>query len=615
MKERWVVVAVLALAVFPATPASSWDFRLKGAFETIWEYYSQQGDNGFFGKYGVSVDAVSGATVATRNGWLGIDATRDATPFAQKHPGVVTGSNATRAVLKMELYPEFRLNEAIKIQGKYRIGGINLSQQWYNPRALGFPNNSAYVNSSATGPDNFFALGEWTTLWITAETPLGTITYGKRPWNVGCGLSYHGNDRSTESLALTLPFGALEFGIGIYPITLGYGDRFFDIERRSLFQPTSGPNLAHILSFAYWPSNFWDGNGTPEQYLAFVDYNATALSAGVGIRCSSTHVSSEGLPWVRSNPAAPSDVPRVDQSDIEAWVFAEYNNGRFFLNAEIDLFNRVRRFRSSASGRFFEWSEGALGAGSGSMFAPQYIESWRGMLETGIHAGPGRLTILYAHLPGPDRRHGILIDKQPTTYAYVPCRWDPANVNQHVGAASVFRPYSLLLGYDYGAGLNCVDVDGDGAITDASVLALRVDYAAAANLNVFGSFLYAERLSHAWQWGFIFPAPDSRGMLAFRNFRPGVPANEEFTNPVPTIPDTSLGWEITVGGDWQLLECWTLHATGAYWAPGRWFNFACVDKGVPFWWSHPSPANNWGTNPNRTIDPVVGLEVRLIAQL
>jgi hypothetical protein len=60
----------------------------------------------------------------------------------------------------------------------------------------------------------------------------------------------------------------------------------------------------------------------------------------------------------------------------------------------------------------------------------------------------------------------------------------------------------------------------------------------------------------------------------------------------PNIPDTGLGWEMTTGFNWQLLDRYTLGCLLSYWPP--------VVPSYPF-----------GINPNRTIDPVVGGEVTL----
>ena len=51
----------------------------------------------------------------------------------------------------------------------------------------------------------------------------------------------------------------------------------------------------------------------------------------------------------------------------------------------------------------------------------------------------------------------------------------------------------------------------------------------------------------------------------------------------PNIPDRALGWEVDAGFDWKLLEGFTTNFTLAYWAPGKWFNYACIDRSVPVW--------------------------------
>jgi hypothetical protein len=53
-----------------------------------------------------------------------------------------------------------------------------------------------------------------------------------------------------------------------------------------------------------------------------------------------------------------------------------------------------------------------------------------------------------------------------------------------------------------------------------------------------------------------------------------------------------------------MLEGWTTGFLVGYWQPGKWFSYACVDRSVPGW-NVPSPANFFGTNPGRTIDPII----------
>ncbi len=41
-------------------------------------------------------------------------------------------------------------------------------------------------------------------------------------------------------------------------------------------------------------------------------------------------------------------------------------------------------------------------------------------------------------------------------------------------------------------------------------------------------------------------------------------------------------------------------------SPGKWFSYACIDRSVPNW--NLAGAANFGTRPDRTIDPVIGGE-------
>ena len=61
---------------------------------------------------------------------------------------------------------------------------------------------------------------------------------------------------------------------------------------------------------------------------------------------------------------------------------------------------------------------------------------------------------------------------------------------------------------------------------------------------------------------------------------------------------------------WELMDGWAVSARLSYWKPGKWFNYACVDKGV-LNWNIPSAANNWGVRPDRVIDPAFALEIQV----
>ena len=83
------------------------------------------------------------------------------------------------------------------------------------------------------------------------------------------------------------------------------------------------------------------------------------------------------------------------------------------------------------------------------------------------------------------------------------------------------------------------------------------------------------------------------------------------TTVAPTIPDNNLGWEFDAGFDWKLLEGLTVNATFGYWQPGKWFNFACVSRTNPGW-TAPAVGNGWGITPDRNIDAIYGMEMKIV---
>jgi hypothetical protein len=278
--------------------------------------------------------------------------------------------------------------------------------------------------------------------------------------------------------------------------------------------------------------------------------------------------------------------------------FCKYTNGRFFLNSAVSWFNMTVRRNPS---------EAAPDGGN----LNRYWEHWSCMFEFGALAGPAKLSFLWSYYTRPDRRAGRLIDRQP----FAP----PLYIDSTM---SVYRDYSLILSFNYGSGNGSINYGGDdGFMTDAVCYGARLDYAVAANLNVYGTFFYADRVSRGYGWGWIRPnptdttTPSIQRALVFRretveDETGGLVLDTAFTRDAPNITERSLGWEVGGGIDWKLLEGYLLRADFAYWRPGNWFKYACVDRRQPDW-DDPDSGNNWGVNPNRTIDPIFGAQIKL----
>lgn len=562
MNKKAGIASCLALGlVLMVLPVSglAWEFQMAGFASYVQSNYFQQGTNGFFGQYDTDL-GTTGGTFAGLNGWLG--------PQVAGTQELVTGSTAARSSFSTVLLPTIRANQAVALRGVYRIGNID--------------------TELVPGATNAFASGEWLEWWASLNTPLGLIAAGKRPFVYGLGLQFDGGDRTQEHVALVTYAGPLSLGLGVYG-----------------WRPV--PELYNLTESVY--ANRYDQNATGTRDLyAFFNYEGGPLEAGVAAIYYDFHQGPEAVAPTAGTLANKWDTGVLDAQSTEGTIYFKYNPGRFFFNAEAAWYYRTARWQRSTTGSFLPAGGYYLGAAAlpeasfgSSVWRPQYTESWRFMVETGAVSGPAKVSLFYSFVPGPDRRHGVLIDKQsapqdlyrPNTIA-----WNPRQ-----GNTGAFRPYSLLLSTNYGSGVGAFNLANNGYMVDARVFAGRVDYAVASNLNVFGSYLYAERVSNGYGWGYIRP---TAGAVAYT-------PTGTYAVPSPSIPDNALGWEVTTGVTWSLVDGWILDVSAAYWKPGKWFNYACVNKGVPSWNAIPATAANlWGVSPDRNIDPVIGVITSLM---
>ncbi|MGO9572367.1 MAG: hypothetical protein ACLP5H_33035 [Desulfomonilaceae bacterium] len=295
----------------------------------------------------------------------------------------------------------------------------------------------------------------------------------------------------------------------------------------------------------------------------------------------------------------------------------KYNNGRFFFNAELDWDHQTNRNRKKAS------AAGGPAAGT----RDTYVENWRAAAEGGVLCGPAKLSLISAWAAGPDRRNGAQIDRTGLQTA-VGRASDNIRRPTSFSNTGLFRPYSLLMVYDYGLGTHINGDTGNGYVEDAMVYGARLDYAVAANLNTYLSFFWADRVSQSgYGWGFIKPV--IFGTAAAPNVTVGPTGSTTAVIPAgtvaifldttragaPSIPDTNLGYEFGAGFDWKLLEGLTVNFSSAYWQPGQWFSWACVDKTVISWATTTGVGTHnpalWGVNPNKQIDPIFGIELKV----
>lgn len=644
MNSRAAAVLLCVAGVLASTPVcSQFDFKLsstEGKFQ--YGYYAQLGSKGFFGAY--NLDLSTTGNFGSTNGWIGNNAAPP-TDIGE----IVSGTSVMGSKLSVEANPRL-IMDWVSAEAKYTVTAYELGsvQGTYNPVSPTF-------------------LSTW---FINADTPIARFGWGKKDAKTfaqGFGLQFSGA-RTEDYFFIERDFDVPNIvgtlvNIGLLPLralnwfnpagwsTILYPEKRRVEEREALdavFQETNkdiqktfnikpdrpgiwnscfpitreadyAPGRLHI-GFGAYPRNtifvpatgatasdapipVWNQQDVNASFcqdlLFYANYFSTELALGSGILYRNSHQGPELQPVL----AVKLDTPTKDTYLTEGWLYLAYSNGTLFVNSELDWYNRIVRFQRSFSGSFRNPDTpqdpaapplpGIIADGSGrSRFAPQFIESWRYMFEIGGYSGPASLRFFYSFMPGRDRRHGILIDRQPFV---------DFSRQQALGP---FSPYSILLSSLYSGGVNAAK-----HVSDASVYAVKLDYAIAANMILEVAFLKAFRNSHGFGWGSIRPTvtiPDS----FVPNVRVSYLDPGTFSAPTPAIPDNDLGWEMVAGITWQLLDGFGVETRFAYWQPGAWFKYACIDRGVPGW-NAPSSTNNWGINPNRDIDPVLGLEIRL----
>ena len=588
-----VVLTCLALLFLSVSHACAWEFSLSGVF--TWEYFqfSQLGDKGFFGPFNqdnshaaVDPDPTKRVRLAARNGWLGHEVA--SRPLSASGDDLASGSDVAANYMYTVLIPIVKVNEALSVQGAYRIGS------WHDPSgdfSFGELKTSRYLNSQASGIGQSFSPGYWQVWYVLAQLPWGTVQIGKQPNTIGLGTIIDSLENSSESVCLGIPFGPFSIGLQYY---------------------VWGPGQNADAGGSNYPLRTDRSGAAQPHFAALLAYGAGNISSQTYIEYRNGHKGPESL---LLGPGFTSQTPvfAVDCSDFFGFTNVKYFNGQFFFNAEVGFVHQFYRQNGIAlnSNILTQFS---------SLPQTRYWELWAGVIECGAVAGPAKISFLWAYYPGFDRRGGKLIDRQPSIAAL----FSPN------GGVNLYFPYSLLLGYDYGSGNASISRSSKhGFMTDASTYGVRLDYAVAANLNAYATLLYASRLSQGYGWGWIRPLPVPADSPAMQYGVHGVPdidllpgpnivdlsfhgANYTITpGPAPNILERDLGYEIGGGIDWKLIEGYTLTARVAYWKPGGWFKYACVDRRRPEWDSAPSASNMWGINPNRQIDPIFGTRVAL----
>ncbi len=559
----WLIAIALLMGIsMSVAPASAWEFKMDGSYVWQYEYRSELGNSQFFGPQDVDLGVLGAST--SMNGWLG----------GQGSPDIMTaGSDASWQFMYMINNMEIRINPALRVRGLYYIGAWEPAEL-----ARGITAASWYYNYTMPGVQRSFSPGYWNTLWLTAQLPWGTLALGKRPSIFGTGLSWNGaENRSSESLSLVANYGPLRIGIGFYPSregNEGYYNRFADKNNRRVY----------------------------DVGLPTITYRTCSTDIGFIMNYVRRHRGPDR--YIRTAAVKANEETR-DREDFYGGVYMKYNNGRFFLNSEFNWYDRLDRRRDVNA-----FPGGAV---------TEYTQNYRIMTELGVMAGPTKVSLLGAWLSGPDRRAGYTanINQGTLTNAIQTGTVVGASNFRYQSATSsntgLFRPYSYLMVYAYGLGAYMNSDTVNGYVEDAMTYGARMDYAVAANLNVYGSFFWADRVGNGYGWGYLAPDPNINGTGAVGGAYRGTFAAGVPVTVAPNIPDNNLGWEVDAGFDWKLLEGLLVNCTFAYWQPGQWFNYAAISKANPGW-NTPNAGNNWGTIPGRNIDPTFGMELKVVGE-
>jgi hypothetical protein len=610
MRKLWLgILATLLVVVFVA-PSFAWEFSMTGEFEYRLNYLSRIGDADLFGNATMqeNTQLVDGNANTALNGYLNNfigfagpntyatgfnnNTLGGAQPVLAGQPGsgalsggsglTITrggfsrwGCDAYIGDQRLTFTPTIKVNNAIRVHGVYTVGGIRnkfvqanrdaSADSLYSAGSAPFERYAMHHNHSAAY--NTAAIGSWEQVRATIQLPIGTLSIGIKDFPFGTGMMFAQNT-ATDSALLVVPYGPFRFLFAVWPGLAGKawggsnngGDQFWNTydnrpDKNSQFDYRYGP----LVTYENGP--LWLGAGgilgfnhAHKQYNNFATANTDLITALYG--------------WPAGTIA-----PSYDEWD---WLWDagfKYNNGRFFMNFEAVIRNVDRTINYSPAG-----VSGAMPAGTAySVPGNRYFQNLKAFAEGGVLVGPSKFTFMSAwtngaNLPGTAFNNGVFNPTQPGGRLAINYQ--------------VLQPYSYLMFPTYAGGNNQFNNDGTGEMSDAYCLAARFDYAAAANLNVFGSYLWAHRVEkNGYYAGSFAGSAGNRtyGLVAISQ----TPLNgiEASTfkansgggfgaNANPFVDDGYLGWEAQAGFDWKLLEGLSMQAAYSYWHVGPWFDQA-----------------------------------------
>lgn len=565
------IFLILFLVLVATTQSFGWDFSLNGVYEWRFNYVSRIGESDLFGSaQNAQADGSPGLTTIGLSGPNSNVVTPEG--FSSK------GSDASYNEERFWLFPKIHVNRAVTLNGLFSFqsdlnGPFQGGPNWVNP-----PHRAGWYYSASRSDSGYDAVSTIMLrhLWANVETPLFTLKFGRRPFLFGTGWAgYSLRETVDTSVGLDIPYGPFLFKSGFFLADNGEFTSPYDTRNanRTIYTIASSVdrNEARKLDFyaglVYRYGNFDFGYLNRTIYynrVHSVPFTTTTLRDDMVGSFPQYFLSA----YRNDADGNLTTIPIYGNSLLmNNLVYFKYFNGRYAANVEyaIQTINTTRDGGRPISG------------------AP-----WSLMGEFSGLAGPMKMSLAYFYHSGHDRAGGVLDTSSATGTGITQTGDSWAQYIMSGGCYTAIEPYNWLIGL-YGSGNNSYDASGYPIYLDFQSVAGRLDYAVAANINTWLSYMYARRASNTGSWwgqytGGVTVAP-TRGS---------------------NVPNNNLGQEFNVGIDWKLLEGVNWKTRFAYWKPGEWFKWAYQDYSSPTFLTDPLSDTQVRINPDRSISPIMG---------
>lgn len=552
----FVLIAMLTLSQL----AYGWEFSMTGEYEWRYRYFGRiGGSRDLFGDMNIQNTNATGTTIGFAGpnyyrGFTGVGTNQITTASNGASLRIVRGgfsnseSDAFVNDQRFTLYPKVIINKALDFHAMIDFAGIRQKYDHLDPKTNG-PFERWYEDRVSRNAYDTALLPSVNQLRLTAHLPWGVLSVGgTKDYPFGTGALLARNTRAS-ALVLVLPYGPFRIAPAIWLA------RSFEQDG---FRPYAAANT--LPGYTTNP----DGATKNQLYIGpFLTYTDGPIDFGWTIIYRLHHANAAQFSTAADST---SWIAARDVSDLINVFYLKYTDGRLFANLEYgfqqaDTHTTPRTFTGSAR--------------------PLHVERSYAFAEAGALAGPSKLSLLFAWSGG-----DALNDNNPTK-----------TTSGFAINYQAMLPYQYLMFYTYAGGNDApwnagagFTVDENGQMADAFALGARLDYAVAANLNVWGSYLWAHRVE---QNGFYagwksyagtdaYPTVDANGNLTgYATHAQKVAAAQAWkaangfgANANPYVDDGHIGWEINFGIDWKLLEGLTFRSRYAYWQPGKWFDQA-----------------------------------------